>query len=73
MIGTEEQLERIKTSFRESVFGPAPENLFFEEDITPERRAEGYWVDFLAERGSWLSKVLDHLDAAVIYFTGDNR
>ena len=52
MIGTEEQLERIRISFRESVFGPAPEHLYFEEDITPEKRAEGYWINWEAERFS---------------------
>ncbi|KAL6066497.1 cAMP/cGMP-dependent 3',5'-cyclic-AMP/GMP phosphodiesterase [Balamuthia mandrillaris] len=51
MIGTEDQLERVRISFQESVFGPKPEHLYMDEDIADCRKEAGYAVDFLAERG----------------------
>lgn len=49
-IGTPEQLERARTAFQESVFGPTEANIFMEEDICQKKKDEGYWVDLIRER-----------------------
>jgi CRP-like cAMP-binding protein len=51
MIGTEEQLEKVRVSFQESVFGPEQHHLYVDDDIGETKKAEGYKVDFSAERG----------------------
>ncbi len=58
MIGHRPQLDRVQTIFKESMFGPNPEEIFVDEEIAPERKAQGYNVDFLAERATLAYKGL---------------
>eukprot|EP01104_Vermistella_antarctica_P012588 TRINITY_DN3678_c0_g1_i1.p1 TRINITY_DN3678_c0_g1~~TRINITY_DN3678_c0_g1_i1.p1 ORF type:complete len:1033 (+),score=246.66 TRINITY_DN3678_c0_g1_i1:239-3337(+) len=50
LIGTADQLDRIKASFQESIFGPIAEHIYMDEDLSDTARAKGYSVDFLRER-----------------------
>ncbi len=72
MIGTKDQLEKVRVSFQESVFGPEEHHLYIvrprspvtlssadykipfclqDDEIGETKKAEGYRVDFTAERG----------------------
>ena len=46
VVGSAEQIAQVQTSFQESVFGPVPEHIYFERELCPKRRDNGYWVDF---------------------------
>lgn len=50
MIGHQAQLKRVKTIFKESMFGPNPDEIFIDEEIVQEKKDSGYAVDFMAER-----------------------
>ena len=45
IIGMKSQLERVKTVFKESVFGPNEDELFLDEEISPSKKAQGYTLD----------------------------
>ncbi len=50
MIGSEDQLERVRISFQESVFGPSAERIYVDDDISEKKRATGYKLDLVAEQ-----------------------
>jgi hypothetical protein len=50
MIGHPAQLNRVKTIFKESMFGPKPDEIYINEEIVDERKASGYEINFPAER-----------------------
>jgi hypothetical protein len=50
MIGNKQQLQRVQTIFKESMFGPDPEQLYIDEEICPVRKSLGYKIDFIAEK-----------------------
>lgn len=50
MIGTKDQLQRVEAVIQESLFGPKPDQIYIEEDISFQRKAAGYNVNLAAER-----------------------
>ncbi|EGG20846.1 cAMP/cGMP-stimulated cAMP/cGMP phosphodiesterase [Cavenderia fasciculata] len=50
MVGAAEQLERIRTIFKESMFGP--DTIYINDEICDAKKASGYAIDFPAERQS---------------------
>jgi len=49
LIGRQDHLDRVRVMFKESIFGPNEDEIYVEEEIDPQRKAEGYHVDLLAE------------------------
>jgi hypothetical protein len=50
MIGNKQQLQRVQAIFKESMFGPDPDQLYIDEEICPERKELGYHIDFISEK-----------------------
>eukprot|EP01118_Nematostelium_gracile_P002122 TRINITY_DN1227_c0_g1_i1.p1 TRINITY_DN1227_c0_g1~~TRINITY_DN1227_c0_g1_i1.p1 ORF type:complete len:1049 (-),score=230.27 TRINITY_DN1227_c0_g1_i1:34-2751(-) len=59
LIGSERDLERIRTIFSESFYGPAPQYLYIDEEISPKKKATGYRIDFSKERDEIAAKAPD--------------
>lgn len=43
LIGDTTYIQNVKQLFKESFHGPDPEFIFTEEEISPEKKATGYW------------------------------
>lgn len=66
MIGNTAQLKRVRTIFKESMFGPNPDEIFIDEEIVQERKDTGYAIDFHAERSILAFKGLLSFSTPVI-------
>eukprot|EP01132_Coremiostelium_polycephalum_P002503 gene2503-3096_t len=52
MIGNSDQLKRVRSIFKESMFGPNPDQIYIPEEISEHRLIQGYQIDFPAERAT---------------------
>ncbi|EFA84157.1 cAMP/cGMP-stimulated cAMP/cGMP phosphodiesterase [Heterostelium album PN500] len=52
MVGHEDQLRRVRSIFKESMFGPNPDQIYIKEEISKAKLDAGYAIDFEAERAT---------------------
>jgi CRP-like cAMP-binding protein len=56
LLGDEKELAKVRAVFQESFYGPAPHQIYTDEEIPEDVRKRGYWIDLSAERGTIAAK-----------------
>ncbi|PRP78065.1 hypothetical protein PROFUN_14039 [Planoprotostelium fungivorum] len=68
VVGNASHLERVKTVFKESIFGPDPNQTFVNQEISGERKQFGYTIQMDKERDALAHKNKDGSSAKLTDF-----